>query len=295
MKVFVTGATGFTGSRVVPLLLTSGYEVRCLYRPTSDRSLLSSSFGSAQDEIEWVLGDVSDAQSLSSAMEGTDALVNIASLGFGHADSIISAAITAGVERAIFISTTAIFTQLNANSKKVRVAAELAIETSRLKYTILRPTMIYGSDRDRNISRLIRWLRYLPFFPVFGDGNYLQQPIYVDDVAQAVVSCLASENTICKSYNIAGGHSLTYNQLIDTIAKQMNKRVWKTHVPSKPIVSMLRLFEKIHIPFPIKAEQVLRLNENKDFSYAEAQRDFGFSPLAFEEGIALECSSLLLH
>jgi hypothetical protein len=56
-------------------------------------------------------------------------------------------------------------------------------------------------------------------------------------------------------------------------------------------VSLLRFFERIRIPFPIKAEQVLRLNENKDFSYAEAQKDFGFSPLPFGEGIGLELNS----
>jgi len=50
----------------------------------------------------------------------------------------------------------------------------------------------------------------------------------------------------------------------------------------------LNFFEKIRLPFPIKAEQVLRLNENKDFSYAEAKRDFGFSPRSFEGGIGLE-------
>lgn len=282
MKVFVTGATGFTGSRVVPLLLKSGYEVGCLYRSTSDRSQLSDS------KIEWALGDISDSRSLSAAMQGADALVNIASLGFGHADSIISAATNAGVKRAIFISTTAIFTQLNVSSRKVRVAAELAIETSGLKYTILRSTMIYGSNRDRNMWRLIRFLSYSPIVPVFGDGKYLQQPIYVDDVTQAIVGCLGSDKTIGKSYNIAGKHPLTYNNVVDTIARQMNKRVWKIHVPSKPIVSILRLLERIRIPFPIKAEQVLRLNENKDFSYAEAEGDFGLSPLSFEEGIRLE-------
>ncbi len=283
MKIFVTGATGFTGSRVVPLLLKSGYEVRCLYRASSDRSSL------ANLDIEWALGDVSDSPSLTSAMQDADTLVNVASLGFGHADSIISAAKSAGIQRAVFISTTAIFTQLNAGSKKVRVAAELAIETSGLKYTILRPTMIYGSPRDRNMWRLIRFMRVSPIVPIFGDGEYLQQPIYVDDVAQALVSCLSNDNTIGKSYNIAGKQALTYNEVIDTIAKGMNKRVRKIHVPSKPVVSLLRFFERVQIPFPIKAEQVLRLNENKDFSYAEAQSDFGFSPLTFGEGIKVEC------
>lgn len=283
MKIFVTGATGFTGSRVVPRLLQNGFAVRCLYRAASDRSPLDGL------NVEWVLGDVSDTDSLTSAMQGADALVNIASLGFGHADSILRAAKGAGIQRAIFISTTAIFTQLNASSKKVRVAAELAIETSGLQYTLLRPTMIYGSPRDRNMWRLIKFMRLSPIVPVFGDGQYLQQPIFVDDVASAVLGCLKADVTIGKSYNIAGKHPLTYNEVIDTIARAMNKRVWKLHIPSKPVVAFLSFFERMRLPFPLKAEQVLRLNENKGFSYAEASRDFGFSPLSFEEGINLEC------
>ncbi len=292
MQVFVTGGPGFTGSHVVPLLLKNGYEVRCLYRPNSDRSF--SLRGQPTIDIEWTLGDVSDPRALSASMQGTDALVNITSLGFGHADSILGAAKGAGIQRAIFVSTTAIFTQLNARSKNVRVAAETAIESSRLKYTILRPTMIYGSPRDRNMWRLIRFMRYSPMVPIFGDGNYLQQPIHVGDVAQAILSCLCNDRTIGKSYNIAGKVPLTYNQVIDTIARQMAepKRVWKTHIPSSPVVSLLEFFERLHIPLPIKAEQVLRLNENKDFSYQEAQRDFGFSPLSFEEGIKLELNSV---
>jgi uncharacterized protein YbjT (DUF2867 family) len=266
MKIFVTGATGFTGSRTVPLLLKNGFDVRCLYRASSDRSSLDGL------DIEWVLGDVSDTASLTSAMQGTDALVNIASLGFGHADLIIRAAKDAGIQRAVFISTTAIFTQLNAPSKKVRVAAELAIETSGLKFTILRPTMIYGGPRDRNMWRLIKFMRLSPIVPIFGDGKYLQQPIFVDDVAAAVLSCLKADITIGKSYNIAGKQAITYNEVIDTIAKAMNKRVWKLHIPSRPGVGLLKLFVKMRIPFPIKAEQVLRLNENKDFSYAAADR-----------------------
>jgi len=282
MRIFVTGGTGFTGSRVVPLLLKNGYEVRCLHRQDSDRSPLP------HPKIEWVEGDLTYTQALASLMHGTDVLVNLASLGFGHVDSILRAAQTAGIQRAIFISTTAIFTQLNATSKKVRVTAELAIEMSGLKYTILRPTMIYGSRRDRNMWRLIQFVRYSPIVPVFGKGNYLQQPIYVDDVAQAVVNCLTSDQTIYKTYNIAGKFPLTYNEVIDTIARQLKKRILKIQIPFKPVVSVLRFLERLHITLPIKAEQVLRLNESKNFSYADARKDFSFSPLTFEEGIARE-------
>jgi nucleoside-diphosphate-sugar epimerase len=290
MKVFVTGGTGFTGSHVLPLLLKNGYEVRCLYRPGRDRSALLR----VHPQIEWVSGDLSDSQALAASMRGTEVLVNIASLGFGHADSIVRAAQETGIGRAVFVSTTAIFTNLNAKSKQVRLAAEKAVETSRLKYTVLRPTMIYGSPRDRNMWRLIRFMHYSPIVPVFGDGNYLQQPIYVGDVAQAIVNCLCNDQTIGKSYNIAGKSPLTYNQVIDTIAGQLQKRIWKIHISAAPVVSLMKFFEGLHLPLPVKAEQVLRLNENKNFSYEEAARDFEFNPLPFEEGIKLELRSTQL-
>ena len=282
MKVLVTGATGFTGSRLVPLLLKNGFEVRVFVRPTSDRSPLSPL------EVEWVTGDLANPESFTAALRGVDALINIASLGFGHAESILKSMKEAGVKRGLFISTTAIFTQLNAGSKSVRLAAEEAIQASGLDYTILRPTMIYGSKRDRNMWRLIRLLRITPIMPIFGDGESLQQPIFVDDVAEAVLLALQTDATIGKSYNIAGKAPLTYNQVIDTVTSTLGKRVWKLHLPYMPIVRMLQFTERMKLRLPIKAEQVLRLNENKAFSYEEAQRDFGFNPRSFEEGIRAE-------
>ncbi|NWF65247.1 MAG: NAD(P)H-binding protein [Chloroflexi bacterium] len=282
MKVLVTGATGFTGSRVVPLLLDSGYQVRCFVRETSDRSPLSSL------KVEWAVGDLSNPKALTAALRDTDVLVNIASLGFGHAASILRSAKEAGVKRGIFISTTAIFTQLNTSSKSIRLAAEEAIQASGLDYTILRPTMIYGSPRDRNMWRLIRFMKQSPIIPVVGSGNHLQQPIFVDDVAQAVLLALQNNVTIGRSYNIAGKTPLTYNQVIDTVAFTLRKRMWKLHLPYMPIVRFLQFTERIRLRLPIKAEQALRLNENKAFLYEEAKKDFGFSPRSFEEGIKIE-------
>ncbi|HND47215.1 MAG TPA: NAD-dependent epimerase/dehydratase family protein, partial [Anaerolineales bacterium] len=153
---------------------------------------------------------------------------------------------------------------------------------------ILRPTMIYGSKRDRNMWRLIRLLRITPIMPIFGDGESLQQPIFVDDVAQAVLLALKNDITIGKSYNIAGKAPLSYNQVIDTVASALGKRVWKLHMPYMTIVRALQFTERMKLRLPIKAEQVLRLNENKAFSYEEAQKDFDFNSHSFEEGIRTE-------
>ena len=289
MKVLVTGATGFTGSHVVPLLLERGHAVRCLVRPSSDTSVLPAG------RIELHAGDLGDGASLPAALRDRDALVNIASLGFGHGPGIVSAAVASSVRRAVFISTTAIYTGLDAKSKSVRLAAEDCIRASGLDFTILRPTMIYGGARDRNMSRLIRYVGRWPVIPVFGDGQGLQQPVHVEDVARAAVRVLEEPATVGKSYNLAGANALSFDQIIDAVSGLMKRRVLKVHVPSAPIVRLLAAAERLSVPLPIRAEQVLRLNEDKAFDTSAAARDFGFRPLSFSEGIERELKSLGLR
>jgi uncharacterized protein YbjT (DUF2867 family) len=284
MKVLVTGATGFTGSYTVPMLLEQGIEVHCFARSGSDRSRLPA--------VEWAEGDLADTDSLYKALLGVDALVNIASLGFGHAEGIVTAAQNAGVKRAVFLSTTAIFTKLNAPSKRVRMAAEQAVVASGLDYTILRPTMIYGSLRDRNMCRLIRYIQRMNIIPIAGNGRYLQQPVFVADVAQAIVKSLSSPNTSSKAYNISGATVLAYNDVIDTICQLSGKSIIKLHLPVKPIVYTLQVFERTPIHLPVKAEQLERLNEDKVFSFDQAANDFSYQPRAFADGIQLELKEM---
>lgn len=286
MKILVTGATGFTGSYVVPLLLQEKHELACFVRKESNLQALP------KGAIKVCYGDLADRASLVEALHGMDALVNIASLGFGHADNMVDAAVAVGVSRAIFISTTAIFTQLNAGSKVIRLAAEEKIMGSRLPYTILRPTMIYGSQRDRNMCRLINYLKRWPVIPILGDGQSLQQPIYVEDVAKAVAQTLMTEKTIGKAYNIAGMAPLTYTQVIDTICQLMKRNVYKLYIPYKLIIKPLSQVERLKITLPIKTEQILRLNENKAFDFAEAAYDFGYQPRTFAQGISLELANM---
>lgn len=287
MKIVVTGATGFTGSFVMPLLMDQPHDVRCLVRTTSNVDALD-------DRIERVTGDLDDKDALVAAFSGADLLINIASLGFGHAPNIVEAAHEAGIRRALFVSTTAIFTNLNAPSKAGRMAAEQAIRDSGLDYTIVRPTMIYGTSGDRNMCRLVAHIRRGRMLPIVGDGSWLQQPVYVGDLAWAIVTAALSDKSVNKEYNISGAQALTYNEVIATVERLVGRTVFKFYLPTGPIVRLLSAMERSKLPlrFPIKAEQILRLNEHKAFSHEEAATDFGYSPRTFEEGMRAEIEQM---
>lgn len=289
MRVLITGATGFTGSYVVPLFLKHNFDIRCLVRKTSNTLHLN------KYEIELAYGDLEDINSLMRSMKDMDAMVNIASMGFGHAPNVVRACVEAGVQRAIFVSTTAIFTKLDATSKSIRLEAEDTVRKSGLDYTILRPTMIYGSPRDRNICRLIRYLDRWPIIPIFGNGDCLQQPVYVKDVAKAILEALMTQRTIEKSYNIVGRNALTFNQMIDTISDILGSRAQKINIPISPVVKSLHFAERLGLNLPIKAEQVLRLNEDKAFDADEAAKDFGYESHSFVEGVAMEINEMGLN
>jgi nucleoside-diphosphate-sugar epimerase len=280
--ILLTGATGFLGEFVLEELVNRGHDVTCFVRKTSNLDKIK------RENVNYVYGELDDYKSICEALKGKNALINIASLGFGHAPNIINACEEMGVKRSIFVSTTGIFTKLNPDSKGVRLEAEKLIKESNLDYTIIRPTMIYGTPRDRNMWRLVNILKKFPVLPILGSGTYLQQPVYVEDLATAIVSAYEKPVSIKKDYNVSGAKSLTYNEVVDITGEALGKKVLKLHIPMKLSYNLLKVYEKVSNNPKLKAEQVLRLNENKDFSYEEAKQDLGYNPLSFNEGIKRE-------
>lgn len=280
--ILLIGGTGFTGKFVLKELLDNGFKVRCLVRTTSKVDQISDS------QIEFVHGDISNKDSVKNALEGISTVICVASLGFGHTPNIIAACEESKIERAVFFSTTGIFTSLNPKSKAIRIEAERLICSSNLNYTIIRPTMIYGTKDDRNMCRLIKFIDRYPIIPVLGKGNNLQQPVYVKDLAIAVIRILNNSECIKKEYNLAGAEELSYNKVIDTICQHLNKRIIKIHIPLRLCTFLLGIYEKLIKNPKLKKEQALRLNEDKNFSIKSARDDFGYSPINFSEGIKKE-------
>lgn len=286
MRYMITGATGFTGARAAAKLIAAYGPATCLVRAGSDRSVLP------RRGVAFRVGDLRDPDSLADPLAGMDVLVNIASMTPGWTPGIVRACERAGVRRAIFLGSTALFTAIGARSKAVRLAGERAVRESSLHWTILRATMIYGTPRDRNMWRLLRALRTLPVLPIFGEGRHLHQPVHVDDVADAIVACLRTDRTIGRCYNLSGAEPLTYNQLIETACRAAGRRPLIVHVPYRLSLWLVAVLRHLPLVGSLKVEQVRRLNEDKAFDHSAAAADFGFRPRSFGEGIASEAAYL---
>lgn len=284
MRVHVTGGSGFLGTHVLPLLRARGHDVTALTRSEAARRRVEAAGATALE------GDLDDAASVDKAFtaSGADALVNLASLGFGHAPTVVAAAEEAGIRRAVFVSTTAVFTQLDARSKSVRLAAEDLIRASALDWTIVRPTMIYGTPADRNMARLLRFLQRTPVVLLPGGGGRLQQPVHVDDVASAVVAALEAPVAVHRAYDIAGPEPLSLARLFEEVAEAIGRRPRHVSVPLRPVVAAVRTLEAVVPRLPLRAEQLERLAEDKAFDIGPARRDLAYRPRTFGEGIRQE-------
>ena len=280
-KICLIGASGFTGGRVLKALSArDDIEITCFLRKTSKKPEVSEGF------YKTAYGTLEDIESIKAAMHGHDGLIYVASLGFGHAEGVIKACEESGIQKAVFTSTTAILTKLNAPSKKVRQAAEKAIQKCKIpRWVIIRPTMIYGLKGDRNMERLVKYICKFPVLFVPGASTSLQQPNHVDDVAKALVNAYFSNKTHNKIYNISGEKPITFHEVIETICHVTNRKIKIIHLPLKPLLFLLNILEKFIKNPPIKAEQLLRLNENKKFSHDEAKKDFDYQPISFKKGI----------
>jgi uncharacterized protein YbjT (DUF2867 family) len=288
VRLLVLGGSGFLGGYVLREAARRGHQTLALARsPEAARAV-------AAHGARPLSGDLDESRHLDEAFAaaGCDALVCVASLGYGHGPVIVAAAEDAGVPRAVFVSTTAVTTTLHPPTRQIRLAAEQQIRGCGLDWTILRPTMIYGAAGDRNLSRLLLRLSRAAVLPVPGTGTCLHQPVHVADVAAAVLASLQRPAAIGSLYNIAGPEPLPFAELLRTCARAVGSKTRLVPIPLAPLVTLVRGYERVSRHPRIRAEQLLRLAEDKAFPIDAAIRDLGYAPRPFADGISDEARAL---
>ena len=288
MKVFITGCTSLVGRSVVAQLNKLQHaQVRCFVRNKIKCNPLENL------NVEIFEGDLLDLDSVIEGMRGCDAVIHIAGIMF--IENIINAMKENNIKKGLFISTTGIYSKYKKASSYYRELENKLlnfVKEENVFYIILRPTMIYGNEMDHNVNKLIKYIALHRFFPIFGNSNSLVQPIYYRDVATAIVNSFFSDNAWNKEYNISGGSVLKYKEMIEIIARNLGRKVTFIYIPVSVGVFFVSLVNFLGVKFPLKDEQIKRMGEDRTFEHKEAENDFGFFPITFEEGIRFEIAEL---
>jgi len=241
--LLLTGATGSIGSRLLPLLLESGEDVRCLVR--EPRRL-----GARRVDVQIALGDLgemSDPYLVRQALRGVDTVIHLAAtirdqpprrieeLNGLATVRLLRAAERSGVERFHFFSALDAFAAQRTRFFRAKWLAEQAVTSSPLATTVFAPSIVY--DHSDPWITLLRRFSFLPVLPVSGDGRARFQPIWAEDVARAVVAALAGEARA--RYELAGPETLTYDDMSDLVSRIAGRPRPLVHVPLPLIRSSL--------------------------------------------------------
>jgi len=279
-RIFITGAAGKTGRALLSLLVRdpafTGARITCLSRPGSPCEALLP-FG-----VRIAGGDASKPRSLAKVYGGEETVIHLSSIF--HTGAVLEAC--RGMKRLVAVSSTRIFSKSWRRAKEIE-SAELAIARSGVPFTILRPTMIYGTPDDRNVSQLIRLVRKWSVVPLPGGGKAIFQPVHVNDLASCVLAAFKTSASVGKTYNVPGGSAHSLREMIEIIAGALGKKVSTVSVPLPLAETGAALLGLAGRRYARSAEQIRRLREDKQYDYTEAARDFGYSPRPFAEGVSL--------
>lgn len=196
-----------------------------------------------------------------------------------------------GACRVVALSSTSLFVKKDSSDHgEQHIARRLAegeralrawAEARGVEWVILRPTLIYGRGRDKNLTEIARFVRRWGFFPLLGQAEGLRQPVYAEDVAAACVSALTSPAAVNRTYNLSGGETLSYREMVCRVFSSVGKVPRLVTIPRwlfRLAVAALRLLPRYRHWTVAMAE---RMNRDLAFDHADAARDLGFAPRPF--------------
>ena len=199
--------------------------------------------------------------------------------------------ISHGVRQIVVLSSTSRFTKYESTDiNDQAVARRLAdaenhlrlwAEAHQVVWAILRPTLIYGLGRDKNISEIAHFVRRFGFFPVFGSAKGLRQPLHVEDLAEACLLALGSTETKNRSYDISGGETLTYRDMVRRIFVALDRTPRLITIPLWMFSAGIYLLKRVPRYEKWSSGMAERMNQDMFFEHSDAVRDFGFSPRKF--------------
>lgn len=308
-NVLVTGATGAVGPSVVHALHQAGCQIRAF-------SFDAPTAGMFPQNVEVLIGDVTDQVAVQSAMQGIDAVVHMAALlhivnpppemcekyervNIGGTATVVEAAISTGVNRVVLFSTIAVYgasdgcvlnelspTQPNTFYAQTKLSAEKIVLNARGANgqplgTVLRLGAVYGSRIKGNYERLTRSLARNRFIPI-GNGLNRRTLVYDKDVGLAAALAVSHPAAAGQVFNVTDGGFHTLNEIIESICSALGRKPPRLSLSVGPTRTLIRLIEKgshaIGLRPPVTREMIDKYTEDIAVDGSLIQKELGFIP-----------------
>ena len=310
----LTGASGYTGGRLLAALRERGDEVTALVR---SRSLTDAVRSRASRVVE---GDLADADALELLVSGQDAVLHVAAVyrTAGHPDDyyrevnvrgtgrLLEAAARHGVRRFVHTSTVGVHGHVASPPadetaplapgdiyQETKAEAEaLAFDYHRRRgvtVTVVRPGAIYGPGETRllKLFRAIARGRYA----IVGSGRTFYHPVYIDDLVAGYLLALDRDQAVGEAFLICGPSYVSQRELAALVATHTGGRVLPFRIPARPIQWAGDLVEAVCVPLgiepPLHRRRVDFWTKSRAFTIEKARRLLGYHPkVGLDEGIA---------
>lgn len=231
----VTGAFSYSGSAIAGLLLDAGRNVRTLtFHPDRAHPL--------RGRVEAAAYHFDDPVALAQSLEGVTTLYNTYWVRFDHGDTTFADAIAnsralfeaarrAGVTRIVHVSIANPTIDSPLPYYRGKALVERALAEADVPYSIVRPTWIFGGDRDILANNIAWILRRMPIFAIPGDGGYPVQPVHIDDLATICTHAARADGNVI--VDAAGPQTMSFEELVRAVRRAVAARTPILHLPPR--------------------------------------------------------------
>jgi nucleoside-diphosphate-sugar epimerase len=281
-RVLVFGASGQIGESLLPLLRESSCDALAVSRKQR----------AATAGVAWIVGALDEALSIPDG--NLDAVFSL-----GPLDVFARWLERTGpiAPRVIAFGSTSVATKSGSTDPSERnVSARLRVAEDGLfsfgakhgvAVTVLRPTLIYGRGRDRTLSRIAALARRYGVFALPRNATGLRQPVHADDLAVAALAASQSPGLSGRAYDVPGGETLTYIEMVARTLAVLQPRPRLLRVPSLIFRAMLGSAQTLGLIDAMSPAMVSRLDTDLVFDATDARRDFAYAPRAFTPDAAM--------
>ena len=289
--VTVFGASGFIGRNIVRELAKRGARVNAVCRDVEKAKFLKPM--GVVGQVTPMRADVTDAEAIARAVSGASMVVNLVGIlhesGRNTFDAvqgtapgqIAKAAKAAGAEAMVHVSAIGADANSSSHYARSKAAGEAAVREAFPEATILRPSVLFGAN-DSFFNKFAGLALLSPALPLIGGGTTKFQPVYVDDVADAVMASLAMPAAKGETYELGGPSVYTFRQLMEMILSETNRKAWLVGLPFWA-ASLKATFLQILPNPPLTRDQVeLLKSDNVVSADAKTLADLGIEATSVE-------------